>query len=191
MDKKVCFYREWLALPKNDFRILAMLADKGGNFKGSLADVCRCLNITPGQSKTNTQLKTSIKILTAGGFISYQRQGNTYTLQLIPKETEIEVFRKWVEDVIYKKGFEGESVAWEQVLKVLIWVYGQDGMAFYTAKELGEELGVSADVIGAAGRLLERQYQSIAREPEKYKTPDGQIRTAGQHFTGALPWSRE
>ena len=191
MDSKVCFYREWLILPKNDFRILAMLAEQGGSFKGSLADLCRLLNITPGQSKHNAKLRTSIEALTADGYISHQKKGNTYTLTLIPKGEEIYVFRRWVEDVIYVKGFENQSVAWEQVLKMLIWVYGQNGMAFHTASEIGEELGVSADVVGAAGRVLERQYQSISREPEKYKNFDGAFRTAGQYFTGAQPWSRE
>ena len=191
MDSKVCFYREWLTLPKNDFRILAMLAEQGGSFKGSLTDMCRLLNTTPGQSKTNTKLKASMETLTADGYITYQKQGNTYTLALIPKGTEINVFRKWVDDVIYVKGFENESVAWEPVLKMLIWVYGQNGMACHTAKQIGVELDVSADVVGAAGRVLERQYQSISREPEKYKNPDGEFRTAGQYFTGAQPWSRE
>ena len=191
MDNKVCFYREWLILPKQDFRILAMLAEKGGSFTGSLADVCRCLNITPGQSKTNAKLKASIETLTTDGYISSQKQGNTYTLALVPKGTEINVFRKWVEDVIYVKGFECESVAWEQVLKMLIWVYGQDGMAYYTAKEIGGELGVSGDVVGSAYKVLDKQFSSIAREPETYKTFNGESRTAGQYFIGALPWSRE
>lgn len=191
MDSKVCFYREWLTLPKNDFRILAMLAEQSGSFKGSLADMCRLLNVTPGQSKTNAKLKESMETLTADGYITYQKQGNTYTLALIPKETEIKVFRKWVEDVIYVKGFEGESVAWEQVLKMLIWVYGQDGMAFHTAKEIGEELGVSGDVVASAYKVLDRQFQSVAREPEKHKTFNGEFRVAGQYFTGAQPWSRE
>ena len=159
--------------------------------KGSLADMCRQLNIAPGQSKTNAKLKASIEALTADGYISHQKKGNTYTLALVPKETEIKVFRKWVEDVIYVKGFESESVAWEPVLKMLIWVYGQNGLAYHAASEIGEELGVSADVVGAAGRLLERQYYSISREPEKYKNSDGEFRTAGQYFTGAQPWSRE
>lgn len=191
MDSKVRFYREWLTLSKNDFRILAMLAEQGGSFKGSLADMCRLLNVTTGQSKTNAKLRTSIETLTANGYISHQKQGNTYTLTLIPKETEIKVFRKWVEDVIYVKGFENESVAWEQVLKMLIWVYGQDGMAYYTAREIGEELGVSGDVVGAAYKVLDKQFGSIAREPENYKTSNGEYRTKGQYFIGAQPWSRE
>ena len=94
MDEKVAFYREWLPLPKNDFRILAMLADKGGSFKGSLADMCRCLNVGSGQSKTNSRIRASIESLTADGFITHQKQGNTYTLSLVPKETKIEVFRR-------------------------------------------------------------------------------------------------
>lgn len=191
MDSNVCFYREWLILPKNDFRILAMLAEQGGSFKGSLADMCRLLNITPGQSKHNVKLRTSIETLTANGYISHQKQGNTYTLTLIPKGEEINVFRKWVEDVIYVKGFENESVAWEQVLKMLIWVYGQNGMAFHPASEIGEDLGVSVDVVGSAYKVLDKQFQSIAREPEKYKTFKGETRTKGQYFIGAQPWSRE
>lgn len=191
MDSKVCFYREWLPLPKQDFCILAMLAEQGGSFKGSLAAMCRILNVAPGQNKTNARLKASIEALSANGYISCQKKGNTYTLALLPKETEIEVFRKWVEDVIYVKGFDGDSVAWEQVLKMLIWVYGQDGMAYYTAREIGEELGVSGDVVGSAYKVLDRQFRSIAREPENYKTFNGEPRTKGQYFIGALPWSRE
>lgn len=191
MDTKICFYREWLSLPKNDFCILAMLAEQGGSFKGSLADMCRILNVAPGQTKTNARLKASIETLSANGYISHQKQGNTYTLALVPKGTEINVFRKWVEDVIYVKGFENVSVAWEQVLKMLIWVYGQDGMAFYPAREIGEELGVSEDVVGAAYKVLDKQFGSIAREPEKYKNFNGEFRTKGQYFIGALPWSRE
>ena len=191
MDSKVCFYREWLILPKQNFGILAMLAEQGGTFKGSLADMCRQLNIAPGQSKTNAKLKATIEALTADGYISHQKKGNTYTLDLVPKETEIQVFRKWVEDVIYVKGFENESVAWEQVLKMLIWVYGQNGMAFYPARDIAEDLGVSADVVGAAYKVLDKQFGSIAREPEKYKNFNGEHRIAGQYFIGALPWSRE
>jgi len=96
---------------------------------------------------------------------------------------------KWF--AIYVKGFENESVAWEQVLKMLIWVYGQDGMAYYTAREIGEELGVSGDVVGAAYKVLDKQFGSIAREPENYKTSNGEYRTKGQYFIGAQPWSRE
>ena len=191
MDSKVCFYREWLTLPKNDFCILAMLAEQGGSFKGSLADMCRLLNVTPGQSKTNTKLKASMETLTEDGYITCQKQGNTYTLALIPKETEINVFRKWVDDVIYVKGFENESVAWEPVLKMLIWVYGQNGMAYHTAKEIGAELGVSGDVVGAAYKVLDKQFHSIGRAPEKYKTFNGETHTKGQYFIGALPWSGE
>ena len=191
MDSKVTFYRVWLSLPKQDFRILALLADKGGHFQGSLADMCRCLNVATGQSKTNTALRASIETLTSMGYITHQKKGNTYTLDLIPKGEVVDVFRQWVEDVIYVKGFDGESIAWEQVLKMLIWVYGQNGLEWTTAAAIGEEFGVSADVVGAAYRVLDRQFRSIARTPEKYKTFNGEFRTAGQYFQGCLPWSRE
>ena len=34
--------------------------------------------------------------------------------------------------MIYVKGFERESVAWDQVPEMLIWAYGQDGMTYTT-----------------------------------------------------------
>ena len=76
MAEYVVFYKEWLPLPKNDFRILAMLAERGGSFKGSQADICRCLHIAPGQSKTNAKLQASIETLTSNGWITSQKQGN-------------------------------------------------------------------------------------------------------------------
>ena len=74
---------------------------------------------------------------------------------------------------------------------MLIWVYGQDGMTYTTAAAIGMEFGVSADVVGAAYKVLDRQYHSILREPEKYKDFNGEMRTAGQYFNGCMPWSRE
>ena len=191
MAEYVEFYKEWLPLPKNDFRILAMLAERGGSFKGSQADICRCLHIAPGQSKTNAKLQASIKILTSNGWITSRKQGNKYSLTLIPKEEMVSIDRVWVEDIIYVKGFENERVAWEPVLKMLIWVYGQDGLVIYTAEDIGEELAVSNDVVASAYKVLHYQFHSIMRDKATYKTFNGETRTAGQQFTGTFPWTRE
>lgn len=37
--ENVAFYREWLPLNKKEFRILAMLADFGGEYHGNLTDI--------------------------------------------------------------------------------------------------------------------------------------------------------
>ena len=39
MKKEAIFYTDWLVLPKNDFRILIMLAEYGGKFSGTLSDI--------------------------------------------------------------------------------------------------------------------------------------------------------
>ena len=42
--ENVAFYREWLPLNKKEFRILAMLADFGGEYHGNLTDMCRYIS---------------------------------------------------------------------------------------------------------------------------------------------------
>lgn len=190
-DEKVRFYREWLPLPKNDFRVLAMLADKGGSFKGSLADICRCLSISTGQAKTNAILRASIDSLTTNGYIKSQREKNTYHLEIVPKADELGVARQWVDDVLYKKKFGTESVAWEQVLKVLIWIYNHPQEQLITNAEISADLNVSVNVVVSAKNVLEREFQSISREVERHKDFNGDVRTMGQYLGGCTTWSRE
>lgn len=48
--ENVAFYREWLPLNKKEFRILAMLADFGGEYHGNLTDMCRYFSVSPETS---------------------------------------------------------------------------------------------------------------------------------------------
>ena len=49
--ENVAFYREWLPLNKKEFRILAMLADFGGEYHGNLTDMCRYFSVSPQHKK--------------------------------------------------------------------------------------------------------------------------------------------
>ena len=53
--KDLVFYKEWFPLPKGEFRILAMLADKG-QFSGNLSDLCRYFFVNP-QTRTRNRLQ--------------------------------------------------------------------------------------------------------------------------------------
>ena len=61
------FFREWLPLAKSDFRILALLADKG-DFDGNLSDLCRCFSLDT-QTKNRNKLREAILRLAAAGLI--------------------------------------------------------------------------------------------------------------------------
>ena len=43
--ESIVFYDEWLPLPKAEFNILAMLAERGGSFSGNYSDMCRYLGV--------------------------------------------------------------------------------------------------------------------------------------------------
>ena len=62
------FYREWLPLDKKEFRILAMLADFGGEYRGNLADMCRYFSVSP-QHKNREALREAIQRLTDERYI--------------------------------------------------------------------------------------------------------------------------
>ena len=113
------FYREWLPLDKKEFRILAMIADKG-EYKGNLSEICEYLSLNP-QTRNRNQISNSIQALVEQGFVNCIKQGRTYTLKAIPKEKKIEISRRWAEPIIQHQ-YTSESVAWETVLKVLIWI---------------------------------------------------------------------
>ena len=80
----IVFFREWFPLPKGEFRIMAMLAEKG-QFRGNLSDLCRYFSVSP-QTKSRRALKNQISELEKKGFITVQKTRNTYTLKAIPKE---------------------------------------------------------------------------------------------------------
>ena len=74
------FFAEWLILPKEQFRILVMLADVGA-FRGSLADMCRYFSVDP-QTHNNNRLRAAIDELTRHHYITATRTGRTYQMSV-------------------------------------------------------------------------------------------------------------
>ena len=81
------FYREWLPLDKKEFRILAMIADKG-EYKGNLSEICEYLSLNP-QTKNRNQIGNSIQALVEQDFVDCIKQGRTYTLKAIQKKRKL------------------------------------------------------------------------------------------------------
>lgn len=185
MNKQLIFYREWLPLDKNKFRILAMLADKG-QFCGNLSDLCRYFSLN-SQTHTRNQLRESIRELTEQGFIESRLQGRTYTLQAVPKEEKLEILRPWFER-LKAHDYHSESVAWEQVLKVYLWISANTAPVV-TNDKIAAALRISVSTIGCAKNVLQREYEAITRRKVSEKVGEDFFQTIGQELTATAWWS--
>ena len=183
--ENITFFREWLPLQKSEFRILAMLADRG-EFKGNLSELCDYFSLTR-QTRNRDQLKSSIQKLQDQGFIKCEINGRTYTLRAVPKEKKIEIPRRWAEPIIHHE-YSSETVAWEQVLKVLLWIYDNRHPIIQDIM-IADDLNVSVDVITSAKNVLDIDFHAIIREIEKITLPDGSKRNVGQRLAAVAWWS--
>lgn len=156
------FYREWLPLDKKEFRILAMLADFGGEYRGNLADMCRYFSVSP-QHKNRVSFRDAIQHLTDRHYIESSVNGRTYNLRIIPKEKEIALPREWLERVRTHE-YSSESVSWEAVIKLLIWLIVHNPEEMITNQQIADDLDVSVSVVVSAKNVLEKDFEAIVKQ---------------------------
>lgn len=186
--EKISFYREWLSLPKEEFNILFMLADKEGSFSGNLSEMCRYFRVDHRNSKNKTPLKNAIESLTLKGFISSEKSGYTYSLKIIPKEEEIKLPRKWVDPILQAESFS-ESVAKAPVLKSLLWISQNSYSKIVKNEQIVSDLNISVSTLGSAKNVLEKDFKIIMREIEQITLANGQKRNLGQRLGVPAEWS--
>ena len=188
--KDLVFYREWFPLPKGKFRILAMLADKG-QFNGNLSDLCRYFFVNP-QTATRNRLANQINSLEEQGYIKVKRKGRTYTLTAIPKARIIKIAREHYELIRTRtRTPDGESVAWENVLKVYLWALENNFDNIITNQMIQDDLLLSAGVICSAKNVLDREFGAIHRQKVSKLMSDGEIHTIGQNIGVSAFWNSE
>ena len=183
--EKVVFYREWLPLPKAEFNVLTMLAEQGGSFSGNYADMMRYLNVTP-QSRNRKALQAAIESLTSKGFITWDSRGRTQNLKVIPKATEINIPKQWVQSVL-RHDYSSEAVAAAPVLKVFLWI-AQNRQDIVTNDMIAEDLGVSVSTVVSAKNVLEREYENITKRKISEKVSEDTFRSLGQELAASAWW---
>ena len=183
--EKVTFYREWLPLPKAEFNVLTMIAEQGGTFTGNWSDMCRYINLTP-QDRNRKVLQAAVESLTSKGFITRDSRGRTQTLKVIPKAAGIELARPWVRSVI-NHDYSSENVAFAQVLKVFIWICGND-MDIVTNTMIADDIGMSVDTVTSAKNVLLKEYENITKRQVSEKTGWNTFRTLGQELAASALW---
>ena len=178
------FYFEWLGVDKNDFRILSLLAPTG-EYTGNLSDMCRSLNIS-AQTTNRNKLKASIKELSDNGYITSSLNGRTYTLRANAKETVIEIPAEWLNQIM-NHNYSSESVSWQMVLKVLLWLcINKDPIV--TRDLIAADLNCGVDTITSAFNVLERDYNAIIRKFVTIQTFNGEYRRIGLELTPTAWW---
>lgn len=169
---------------------MAMLADKG-QFRGNLSDLCRYFFVSP-QTQNRNNLRDQISALEQKGFITVQRTGRTFTLTAVPKAQRIEIAREHYERIrARQRPSDGNSVAWECVLKVYLWAWENNYDSIITNQMIREDLDLSDGVICAAKNVLDREFGAIHRRKVSHKIWNGEIHTQGQNIGGSAFWNSE
>lgn len=155
------FKCEWLGLPKEEFRMLVMIADIGENI-GNLSAMCRYFG-RHQQSKTKKSFKNALYSLNAKGLINLNKNGNSYSA-VLPNESQVEngiaIDKSYV--IKIKKHEYTRSVSWENVLKVYIWLCLNANTEFNN-NQISSCLGISESTIIEAKRVL-RDYGAVEIE---------------------------
>ena len=162
-QKKITAYREWLGLDKSLFRILIIIILNDNEYKGNLSNLCRLLNLSP-RSKNRNTIKKAINDLTKIKFINLYKSGNTYTLSIIPKETEIKV-KKYIIKHLFS--ICGEGVSKEIIIKTYLW-YCVNAEIQCTNNEIADELKCSDDTVSSANTFLQQVNAIVKKDIKKY-----------------------
>ena len=184
--ENVAFYREWLPLNKKEFRILAMIADFGGEYHGNLTDMCRYFSVSP-QHKNRVSFRDAIQHLTDRHYIESSVNGRTYNLRIIPKEKEITLPREWLERVRTHE-YSSESVSWEAVIKLLLWLIAHNPEAIITNQQIAADLDVSVSVVVSAKNVLEKDFEAIVKQMISDKLDEDVFVRRGQKIELSAWW---
>lgn len=178
---EVLFYKEWLPLPKDQFRVLQYLT-MNGTFCGNLSVLLRKLHLST-QQKNRDKLKESIELLTTNEMIESTHSGNTYTLKIIPKDTELYLPCEWI-TVIMNTKFS-KSVAHEVVIKILLWFW-DNGTSEFNDIDIEKALNIKEGTIGAAKKVLKEDFQLLSLHSQPLKL--GNCYYGKKQFAAVAVW---
>ncbi len=183
--EEVLFYWDWLRLPKDEFRVLAMITDCGGTYCGNLSGMCNYYRISC-QTRNRSKFQAAIESLTKQGLIACDRRGQTWQLSILPKAKGKSIPRKWLHTLM-AHDYSSEGVAWEQVLKVYLWIaFNQEPVI--TDKMIADDLNISPSTIGKAKNVLCGEYEAITRKRISEKIGDDYYRNIGQELAAGAWW---
>lgn len=191
MNEEVYIEKEWLTVQNYQFKILVMIAVLAENhlaYRGKLKDMCDFLCVG-NQTNNRNKIKEAIAALEAKGDIKTLQEGHTWTLTLSVKAERkqkiIKIRKAWVEMMkSYKPTEEDDSVSWENILKVFVYLCA-DKKEIKRYDEISKELGIAEKTIRKAVKaILNIEFGDVAlkRKLAWLKTHDGDFKVIGQKF---------
>lgn len=165
----------WLAAEKLDFKLLVMssvLAMNNRAFLGSMEDITKYLGIANNR-KNKANINRALAELTRQGFIvqfkdkqniiialSYDAKNNSKVVSI--QKTWINIIRQ------YKPSKKDDSVAWETILRVFIYLLGNCGGGITTYKMIASDLQLHENTIRkAVNALCNIDFGNLIVEKEK------------------------
>lgn len=177
MNENAIYFKEWLKLKPSDFRIVNMLAlSENKEFKGNLSDLCKKFSLS-SQDNNKKRIKKSIELLEENSFITVNKSGRTYTLNVVPKETKIQVEKCWIETILTTDF--SESVSKEAVIKCLLWLMNNTE-AIITDSSIAADLDCCIDTITKAKNVLQRDFNLINKNSITEKSKNRFVRKGQQ-----------
>lgn len=181
----ITFYKEWLPLPKEDFRVLTMIADKNP-FCGTLTDACEYLGLTP-QTRNRNKISQSLTSLSLANLISLQTVGRTLTATPIPQATAIRLDSSHVELIRTQTHIHSSSsVSWEAVLKTFLWLIDNDAEVITNAM-IAAVLNISESTVSSATTVLSN-LSAVNKDRIITKVSEGNYRCVGQTILPCAWW---
>lgn len=163
------FSTEWYNVADYELKILllvSVLEDNSLAFNGTLKTMCEWLGIQP-TAANNKNIKQAIENLSGSGYIDYTRKGQRFIISITAKgmadDQIIRIRRCWVETLKnYKEQVKDISIGWLNLLKVFVYIYGNDKQHIYTQKEIAAILGISVKTVATALNVLkECKFEGI------------------------------
>lgn len=185
---EVAFTWGWLSLDKTDIELLTFLLLNGNRFAGTLSELCRALGRSDN-TRSRRGRQESIERLCAAGVISRTPiSSRCFELHLLPlqEEEQIRIERQHLEDIRCRR--YDRDVAWQQVLKVYLWLMRKGVAVEFQRHQVAADLGVSPSTISAAVRVLEGHYGAISTRRLGYLDANGNPRCAGQEAALSAFW---
>lgn len=173
------FYKEWLQLPPQEFRTLAMIAANGGSYTGTLSDMCKYLNLKP-QSKNKAKLKASISSLEQNSYIHSSQNDNKFSLEVIPKETIVKSISGLAASILWHE-YASTKVSPANLLRVYIWIV-QNYNDLAKNAQICMELNISESTLCAAKNVLKNEYKVLFQKRVSEKVNDSFYIYKGQLF---------
>lgn len=189
MDREAYIDKEWLTVQNYQFKILVMIAVLAENhlaYRGKLKDMCEFLGVA-ASTYNRDKIKEAINALAAKGDILVLQEGQTWTLTLSVKaerkQRVIKIRNAWIQLIQQYKAIKKEDyVAWENILKVLVYLIA-DKAEVKTYNDIAIETNISTKTVERAITALdgiEFNDISIKRKLAWFKNKKGEFKVKGQ-----------